>query len=127
KGGNKSEHYVVLIFQAIIDDLGRLTEACRVGGTHQMCETYAYDNNGNRLSTTVNGETTTASYTLDDQLEVYGDNSYRYDDDGYLIEKITPDGTTTYTYGTMGELSRTITECSPRSHSSPMGVHTEVR
>ncbi|MFT7880831.1 MAG: RHS repeat-associated core domain-containing protein [Sulfurimonas sp.] len=91
------------------DDLGRLTEACRVGGTHQMCETYAYDNNGNRLSTTVNGETTTASYTLDDQLEVYGDNSYRYDDDGYLIEKITPDGTTTYSYGTMGQLLQVIT------------------
>ncbi|MFK5976347.1 MAG: RHS repeat-associated core domain-containing protein [Sulfurovum sp.] len=29
---------------------------------------------------------------------------YSYDDDGYLIEKITPDGTTTYDYGTLGEL-----------------------
>ncbi|MFT7880365.1 MAG: RHS repeat-associated core domain-containing protein [Sulfurimonas sp.] len=91
------------------DDLGRLTEACRVGGTHQMCETYAYDNNGNRLSATVNGETTTASYTLDDQLEVYGDNSYKYDNDGYLIEKITPEGTTTYDYGTFGELREIVT------------------
>jgi RHS repeat-associated protein len=35
---------------------------------------------------------------------VYGDNSYRYDDDGYLMEKVTPDGSTTYAYGTMGQL-----------------------
>ncbi|MBN2250075.1 MAG: hypothetical protein JW682_07030, partial [Campylobacterales bacterium] len=62
-----------------------------------------------RLSATVNGTTTTASYTLDDQLEVYGDNSYRYDDDGYLAEKITPEGTTTYEYGTMGQLLQVIT------------------
>jgi len=48
--------------------------------------------------------TTTAQCTLDDQLQVYGDNSYRYDDDGYLIEKVTPDGSTTYDYGTLGEL-----------------------
>jgi len=35
---------------------------------------------------------------------VYGDSTYRYDDDGYLMEKVTPDGTTTYEYGAMGEL-----------------------
>jgi len=39
------------------------------------------------------------NYTLDDQLVVYGDNSYRYDDDGYLAEKVTPNGATTYSYG----------------------------
>ncbi|MFK5976345.1 MAG: RHS repeat-associated core domain-containing protein, partial [Sulfurovum sp.] len=69
-----------------------------------VVEKYSYDNNGNRASATVNGITTTGNYTLDDQLEVYGNNAYRYDDDGYLIEKITPDGTTTYDYGTLGEL-----------------------
>ena len=52
----------------------------------------------------LNGTTTTASYTLDDQLVIYGDNAYRHDNDGYLTEKVTPDGTTTYSYGTMGEL-----------------------
>ena len=66
-------------------------------------ESYSYDANGNRLSAAVNGITTSASYTLDDQIEVYGDNTYSYDDDGYLIEKTTPDGTTTYTYSTLGE------------------------
>ncbi len=65
--------------------------------------------NGNRVSATVNGTTTTASYTLDDQLEVYGDNTYHYDNDGYLDEKTTPDGTTTYSYGTLGELRGVVT------------------
>ena len=50
-----------------------------------------------------------ASYTLDDQLEVYGDNTYRYDDDGYLQEKTTPRGTTLYEYGTLGELKEVVT------------------
>ncbi len=49
-------------------------------------------------------KTTTASYTLDDNLVVYGDNTYSYDADGYLQTKTTPEGTTTYSYGTMGEL-----------------------
>ncbi|MDD2450598.1 RHS repeat-associated core domain-containing protein [Sulfurovum sp.] len=38
-----------------------------------------------------------------------GDNTYRYDDDGYLVEKITPEGTTTYDYGTFGELRKIVT------------------
>jgi len=92
-------------FDYTYDEMGRLTQACRVGlPSHQGCETYTYDNNGNRASATVNGTSITASYTLDDNLVVYGDNSYLYDDDGYLKEKTTPQGTTTYTYGTRGEL-----------------------
>jgi len=83
------------------DTMGRLTEVKQNGST---VEAYTYDNNGNRASATVNNETISASYTLDDNLVVYGDNSYRYDDDGYLMEKVTPDGTTAYAYGTMGQL-----------------------
>lgn len=60
-------------------------------------------------SATVNHQTATASYTLDDQLVVYGDNTYRYDEDGYLSEKTTPEGTTTYDYGTLGELKEVVT------------------
>jgi len=75
----------------------------------KVVEAYTYDKNGNRKSATVNGSTINASYTLDDQLEVYGNNTYRYDDDGYLKEKTTPDGTTTYTYGTLGELQKVVT------------------
>ncbi|MEA3490976.1 MAG: hypothetical protein U9R27_03670, partial [Campylobacterota bacterium] len=69
-----------------------------------IIETYTHDNNGNRASATVHNETITASYALDDSLVVYGDNSYRYDEDGYLNEKIIKEGTSTYRYGTMGEL-----------------------
>ncbi len=88
------------------DNMGRLTQ---VKKDDVVVESYTYDNNGNRVSATVNGTTTTASYTLDDQLEVYGDNTYHYDDDGYLDEKTTPDGTTTYSYGTLGELRGVVT------------------
>jgi len=76
---------------------------------HNLITSYTYDKNGNRASVKVYGKTITASYTLDDQLEVYGDNTYRYDNDGYLIEKTTPNGTTTYEYGTLGELRKVIT------------------
>jgi len=73
------------------DSKGRLTQACRVGlPSHQGCETYTYDNNGNRASAKVYGTTITASYTLDDNLVTYGQNSYLYDEDGYLKEKTTP-------------------------------------
>ena len=74
-----------------------------------MVEEYSYDANGNRLKAVVYGTTSTASHTLDDQLEVYGDNTYRYNSDGYLSEKITPNGLTTYTYGIFGELKKVIT------------------
>ena len=97
---------VTVTYDYTYDDVGRLIEVKKDGS---ITETYTYDNNGNRLSATVNGTTTTASYTLDDQLEVYGDNSYRYDDDGYLVEKITPDGSTIYDYGTFGELREIVT------------------
>jgi len=41
-------------------------------------------------------------------LEVYGDNTYRYDEDGYLTEKTTPDGKSTYTYNTLGSLTKVV-------------------
>jgi len=83
------------------DDKGRLTEAKK---GKKIIESYSYDTNGNRASAKVHDINITASYTLDDQLIVYGDNTYRYDEDGYLTEKSTPHGSTTYTYGTLGEL-----------------------
>ena len=83
------------------DEMGRLTN---VKKDNQEVETYTYDANGNRATATINGTSISASYTLDDNLVVYGDNSYSYDDDGYLQTKTTPEGTTTYSYGTRGEL-----------------------
>ena len=72
-------------------------------------ENYTYDNNGNRLQAIVYGVNTNASYTLDDNLEVYGENTYRYDEDGYLVEITTPTETTTYTYNTLGALTKVQT------------------
>ena len=89
-------------YQYTYDKRGRLIEVKR---NKHTVERYSYDSNGNRKSATVYGKTTTAHYTLDDQLQVYGDNTYRYDDDGYLIEKTTPEGTTTYGYNTLGALT----------------------
>jgi len=83
------------------NSMGRLIE---VKKDNSVVEAYTYDDNGNRDSAIINGTSTTASYTLDDALNVYGDNTYRYDEDGYLKEKVTPSGTTIYSYGTMGEL-----------------------
>jgi len=98
------------VYRYSYDERGRLVKACRVGlPSHQGCETYTYDNNGNRASAKVYGTTIAASYTLDDNLVVYGDNSYLYDDDGYLQEKTTPQGSTTYSYGTLGELQQVTT------------------
>ena len=94
------------VYRYTYDERGRLTE---VKERRHIVESYTYDSNGNRQSATVNNQTITASYTLDDNLVVYGDNTYLYDDDGYLTEKTTPNGTTTYTYGTLGELLEVIT------------------
>jgi len=94
-----------VVYRYSYDKQGRLTKVKR---GNRVVERYTYDKNGNRKSAKVYGKRITASYTLDDQLEVYGNNTYRYDD-GYLVEKTTPDGTTTYEYGTLGELKRVVT------------------
>ncbi|MEJ2489642.1 MAG: RHS repeat-associated core domain-containing protein, partial [Sulfurovaceae bacterium] len=88
-------------YRYVYDKRDRLIKVYKIG---RVVEKYTYDPNGNRASATINGITTTASYTLDDQLVVYGNNTYAYDDDGYLSQKTTPDGVTSYTYGTLGEL-----------------------
>jgi YD repeat-containing protein len=88
-------------FDYTFDNMGRLTQ---VNKNNTDTETYTYDNNGNRATATVNGKIISASYTLDDNLFSYGDIDYKYDEDGYLSEKVTPQDTTTYNYGTMGEL-----------------------
>ena len=84
------------------DSRGRLTTVTK---NNQTIESYTYDNNGNRVSATINGVTTSAYYTLDDQTEVYGDNTYTYDEDGQLVTKQNSLGTTTYTYNTYGALT----------------------
>ena len=112
KGNNKAKPTklkkvkVKVTYDYHFDKRDRLVEVYK---DRELVEQYTYDANGNRASATVNNVTTTASYTLDDQLVVYGDNTYRYNDDGYLVEKVIPEGTTTYEYGTLGELKSVIT------------------
>ena len=85
------------------DKDGRLVKVYRNG---RLSESYTYDANGNRVEAAVRGRTYSAQSTLDDRLEVYGDSTYRYDEDGFLIEKSTPEGTTTYSYDTTGALTK---------------------
>lgn len=94
------------IYDYTYDNRDRLISVLK---NDEEVENYTYDANGNRLQATVYGVTTTASYTLDDNLEVYGDNTYRYDEDGYLVEKTTPSESTTYTYNTLGALTSAST------------------
>jgi len=97
------------IYRYEYDDKGRLVRVYRGTGKHKrVVESYTYDANGNRISATVYGTTTTGSYTLDDNLIVYGDNTYRYDEDGYLVEKTAPQGSTSYTYNTLGALTKVV-------------------
>ncbi len=71
-------------------------------------QSYMYDANGNRVSTTQNGITTTLSHSIGDQLETIGNDLYAYDEDGALSTKITDEGTTDYNYGTLGELRSVV-------------------
>lgn len=53
----------------------------------QETETYAYDVNGNREDWTVAGNAHEAAYSADDTLiSVNGELSYKFDEDGFLIE-----------------------------------------
>lgn len=88
------------------DERGRLVKVLE---NKELVEEYRYDANGNREWAKVYGVVSEGQYTLDDQIVVYGDNTYRYDEDGFLYEKNTPEGTTTYLYGTRGELIQVIT------------------
>ncbi len=45
---------------------------------------------------------------LDDSLEQFGPERYAYDEDGYIKSKTTSKGTTTYSYGTLGELKEVV-------------------
>ncbi len=54
--------------------LGRITE---VKLDNIVTESYTYDENGNRLTASIDGENKTATYDNEDRILTYGDNSYR--------------------------------------------------
>ena len=84
------------------DLAGRLTEVRR-DGTIQA--TYGYDANGNRLSRSANGATSSGTYDDQDRLLSYGNNSYTYSANGELQTKASGGQTTTYTYDVIGNLT----------------------
>ncbi len=67
--------------------------------------------NGNRTATsnTLRGiDSYRAYYDLNDSLEEIGPERYAYDEDGYIKSKSTSEGTTTYDYGSLGELKEVV-------------------
>ncbi len=95
------------------DEIGQLTAVVDHLNSDAVVETYDYDANGNRISSTVDYGTTvtrTYAYNADDQLTaINGDEiEYDYDLDSFLTERRRDTGssieTTGYVYNTRGEL-----------------------
>jgi RHS repeat-associated protein len=106
RGKKTSQKIKTNLYTYTYDNRDRLNS---VKKGRKIVESYEYDANGNRLQATIGRVTTTASYTLDDNLEVYGNNTYIYDADGYLVEKTTPSETVNYMYNTLGALTSVTT------------------
>lgn len=68
-------------------------------------ESYTYDLNGNRLTTTNSfGTNVTATYDAQDRLLTFGGATYTYNANGDLIAKVEGGQTTTYSYDELGNL-----------------------
>ena len=88
----------------VYDDLGRLTE---VKQNSVVVENYEYDTNGNRTleTNTMRGIANKAfGYTNEDHIITAGSDVYVFDDDGFLVDRVSAAGTTTYDYSLRGEL-----------------------
>jgi RHS repeat-associated protein len=83
------------------DLVGRLVTVNQNGA---QIENYAYDENGNRTSATVNGVNVSATYDTQDRLLQYGSASYTYGPAGDLFSKTVDGQTTTYHYDQIGNL-----------------------
>lgn len=108
------------------DDLGRITQKTEtIGGVtdtydfdydprdqlvvvmknNVVIESYAYDDNGNRLNATVKGASRIGNYDDQDRLVAYGGNVYAYSPSGRLMARTEPgDLVTTYDYDAVGNL-----------------------
>jgi RHS repeat-associated protein len=73
---------------------GQLLEEKGPSGTRR----YSYLAGGNRSKLESNGKTVAYEYNAADQLLEAGDETFRYDADGNLVERTNPRGTTRYTY-----------------------------
>jgi len=85
------------------DELGRLST---VKQNNVTVERYSYDADGNRLTETNDLRYTnkTFTYSAEDHVLKAGTDTYQFDKDGFLTNKITSAGMTTFTYSLRGEL-----------------------
>jgi YD repeat-containing protein len=104
------------------DAAGRIETVTRDGVTSTA---YAYDPNGNRLSTVTASSTFAATYDVHDRLMTYGEVSYTYTAAGNLLTKTSPAGTTTYSYDSFGNL-RTVNLSDGARSSTSSTVRTDV-
>jgi RHS repeat-associated protein len=88
-------------FQYAYDSLGQLVSVSRDG---TPVEAYAYDANGNRIQSTVNGVTTGATHDAQDRLVTHGSNTYDYTPTGRLRTRSGPGGATAFDYDSNGGL-----------------------
>ena len=104
------------------DTNGRLTE---VKKNSLVVESYTYDANGNRQTEINTLRGVNRSYTVSDEDHIItaGTETYQFDIDGFLTNKISPAGTMTTTYSSRGELlSATLPSGTSISYDhDPMG------
>ncbi len=59
---------------------------------------YTYDNNGNRLTKTLNGVQTTSTYNSLDEILTSGSNTYHWNGEGRCTSIVGSSGTTSFSY-----------------------------
>ena len=79
--------------------------------TYEYIEEFTYDSKGNILTKKITKDKNTillsGTYSIEDSIEKFGEYTYIYDNDGYLIQKLSNSNIsdrTEYIYGTLGEL-----------------------
>jgi RHS repeat-associated protein len=83
------------------DPAGRLWTVTRDGAA---VESYAYDDNGNRLSGQNSAGSATGTFDAQDRMTAYGAATYTYGPNGDLRTKTASGQTSTYSYDSLGNL-----------------------
>ncbi len=87
-------------------DLAGRLDTVTVDGVLQS--DYSYDANGNRLEKWTPGGNEAGVYDDQDRVVSYKNNTYTFDDAGYLTSKTSPEGLTTYDYDVLGNLREVV-------------------
>lgn len=92
------------VFNYVYDEKDRLIEVLKGGRT---IRTYSYDANGNRTKKVEGGQVIEATYDDQDRLLRYGKNTYKYNEHGDLVEKISHEGKNLFfEYDSFGNLKK---------------------